>query len=73
METMKIREDASLARLSSSGAILNTDNDQLHKYRQEREKNLRINKVIEDTKNLKNDVDDIKNMLSKILEKIDGR
>lgn len=70
---MKIREDASLVRLSGSGAILNTDDDQLHKYRREREKNLRIKKVIEDTENLKNDVQDIKHMLSKILEKIDGR
>lgn len=67
MSHIKVENDKSLVRDSSTGAILNTDREALVAYR--RRKNLiksqedRINK-------LETDLSDIKNLLNTIIENI---
>jgi len=66
-EYYKVRENPDLVRQVSSSAILNTNDKELNKYRQERETRLKLLRVVEDTENLKNDVSEIKSMLKQLL------
>lgn len=67
---IKVKDHPGLVRDSRSKAILNTNDAALAKYREERDKQLRIQRAIEDVDGLKQDVDEIKAMLKKLLEKI---
>jgi predicted transcriptional regulator len=57
-------------RDSNSGAVLNVDNDSLKAYKLQKAKQKQIQSKLEDIDNIKKDVNDIKNMLSSILEKL---
>lgn len=70
MNYIKVKDHPGLVRDSQSKAILNTNDIALAKYREERDKQLRIQRAIEDVDGLKQDVDEIKAMLKKLLEKI---
>lgn len=65
---IKVKDYPNLVRDSKSNAILNVDNISLNKYKQERDRLLKLNKVIEEHDQIKNDISDIKNMLIKLTE-----
>jgi hypothetical protein len=60
---MKETEDSFLRDNNNTGCVLNTDNNALKAYKLKKQKNKEID-------NLKEEVKDIKNMLTLILEKI---
>ena len=66
-EFFKIRDNDHLIKNANTKAILNTDSGSLNKYREEREKLIKLSRVIEDTDKLKEDVVEIKNMLRQLL------
>lgn len=66
-EYFKIRDNDHLIKNANTKAILNTDSSSLNKYREEREKLIKLSRVVEDTDKLKEDVAEIKNMLRQLL------
>jgi hypothetical protein len=66
-EFYKVREHVDLIKRSDSKAILNTNTRGLDKYREERDKLLRLSKVVDDTDKLKEDVAEIKDMLRQLI------
>ena len=66
---IKVKDHPNLVRDTISNAILNVDNDALNKYKQERDRLLKLNRVVEEHEQIKNDISDIKNMLIKLMEK----
>jgi hypothetical protein len=60
---MKETEDSFLRDNNNTGCVLNTDNNALKAYKLKKQKNKEID-------NLKEEVKDIKNMLTLILEKM---
>ena len=65
----KVDGHESLVRDLSTGAILNINKDEISAARKRKLERRRKEKEFED---LKNEVGDIKNMLTKIIEKLDG-
>ena len=60
---------SNLVRDTSTGAILNINKDEISAARKRKLERRQKQKEFED---LKNEVGDIKNMLTKIIEKLDG-
>jgi len=60
---MKEKEDSFVRDNNNTGCVLNTDNNALKAYKLKKQKNKEID-------NLKEEVKDIKNMLTLILEKM---
>ena len=58
-----------LRRDPESNGIVNTDNNALNKYREERELKRKLTKMVEEHEALKGDIDDIKKMLHQLLGK----
>ena len=56
-----------LIRRGDSKAVINKDISGLNKYRQERDRMLKLQNVVEDTERLKVDVAEIKGMLRQLL------
>lgn len=74
---LKVKDHPGLVRDKNSNAILNTDQTALNKYREERERLLKVKNAVEDTELLKRevaqtkqDINEIKQMLMKLMEKI---
>ena len=65
----KVKEYAGLVRDTSTGAILNINKEEISAARKRKLERRQKEKEFED---LKNEVGDIKNMLTKIIEKLDG-
>ena len=65
----KVKEYAGLVRDTSTNAILNINKDEISAARRRKLERKQKEKEFED---LKNEVGDIKNMLTKIIEKLDG-
>ena len=68
-EFYKVRDHVDLIKNSDSKAVLNTNARSLDKYREEREKLMKLSIVVEETDKLKQDMADIKSMLAQLLEK----
>lgn len=68
-EYIKVKDHPNLVRDSKSNAILNVDNAALNKYKEERERLLKINSMVDEHEQMKNDISDIKSMLIKLMEK----
>ena len=66
---IKVKDHPNLVRDSQSNAILNVDNIALNKYKQERDRLLKLNRVVEEHEQIKNDISDIKSMLIELMEK----
>jgi predicted house-cleaning noncanonical NTP pyrophosphatase (MazG superfamily) len=66
-EYIKVKDYPNLVRDKKSNAILNTDRDSLNKYKEEREYQAKIKRVVEENDKLKNDVNEIKTLLYQIL------
>ncbi len=69
MSFTKVEGHRDLVRDNSSGAILNINKDEISAARKRKLERRQKEKEFED---LKNEVSDIKNMLTKIIEKLDG-
>ena len=65
----KVEGNSDLVRDTSTGAILNINKDEISAARKRKLERRQKEKEFED---LKNEVSDIKNMLTKIIEKLDG-
>ena len=63
----KVIDHPDLKRDIHSKAILNADSTGLNKYKEERDKQLKINKVLSETEALKSDMDEIKALLKELL------
>jgi hypothetical protein len=73
---LKVKDHPNLVRDKKSNAILNTDQTALNKYKEERERLLKIKNAVDDTEMLKKDmaqtkqdINEIKQMLIKLMEK----
>lgn len=62
-------EDKSLYRDTKSMTLLSKDVHAKHKYKEEKARQARMNRVIDDVENLKNDITDIKQLLQRLVEK----
>ena len=69
MSYIKVEGHSNLVRDTSTGAILNINKDEISSARKRK---LERKQKEKDFENLKNEVGDIKNMLNKIIEKLDG-
>ena len=69
MSFIKVEGHRDLMRDNSSGAILNINKDEINAAKKRKLERKQKEKELED---LKNEVGDIKNMLTKIIEKLDG-
>lgn len=69
MSYIKVEGHSNLVRDTSTGAILNINKDEISAARKRKLERKQKEKEFED---LKNEVGDIKNMLNKIIEKLDG-
>ena len=69
MQLKKVKDHAGLARDMQTGAIMNINKDDIAAARKRK---LERRKKEQEFEDLKNEVGDIKNMLTKIIEKLDG-
>ena len=65
---MKVKDKPELIRDTKSKAILNTDAQALNKYREERDFKLKLQKIVQENDQMKSDINEIKNLLLKVLE-----
>ena len=70
MTIAKVKDSPGLVRDMGNQAILNTDNIALEAYRRKRNKQKEIDEVISDINNMKSDIDQIKSLMQRLLEKI---
>ena len=68
-EFYKVRDHDHLIKNSDSKAVLSVNTRGLDKYREERERLLKLSSVLDRTDKLEDDVTEIKNMLKQLLEK----
>jgi hypothetical protein len=64
---LKVTDNPDLVRHRSSNAILNTNTRELNKYKEDREQKLKLKKMIEETEQMKSDIDEIKSLLRQLI------
>jgi hypothetical protein len=69
VEYIKVQDHKNLLRQKGSKGIVNCDVDELNKYKLEREQKLKIAKVVEEHDRMKDDINEIKDMLRTLLGK----
>lgn len=69
MKYLKVEGNSNLVRDTSTGAILNINKDEISSARKRKLERKQKEQEIVD---LKNEVGEIKNMLNKLIEKLDG-
>ena len=69
MSYIKVKGHSNLARVGQYGSIVNTNIEEIQAAKKRK---LERKQKEKDFENLKNEVSDIKNMLNKIIEKLDG-
>jgi cell fate (sporulation/competence/biofilm development) regulator YmcA (YheA/YmcA/DUF963 family) len=70
MKYAKVKENPELIRDMDSKAVLNTNLTALQAYKKKREKQQEIQSAIDDINNLRQDVNDLKSLMQRILDKI---
>jgi hypothetical protein len=65
-------EDKHLVRDTNSGAVINTDKAAFSMYKARREHDKKANDIADDVANLKQDMNEIKQMLHSIIRGTDG-
>lgn len=70
MIVTKVKDAPGLVRDMSNQAVLNTDISALEAYKRKRNKQQEIDEVISDINNMKSDIDQIKSLMLRLLEKI---
>ena len=68
MNKIKVKDSGSLYRVEESGAILNCSDSEYNSYLKLKEKKMR---EVSEMDKLKNDVDELKDMMKLILNKLD--
>jgi hypothetical protein len=65
---VKVQDRNDLVRDTSSSAILNIDNNSLAAYKARRDRERVLNDMISEFGNLRNDINEIKILISRVLE-----
>jgi len=66
-EFLKVKDNKDLVRLKDSKALLYTNTKELDKYKEEREQKLKLNKLLDENENMKNDIEEIKSLLRQLV------
>ena len=66
---VKVQDRNDLVRDTSSSALLNIDNNGLAAYKARRDRERVLNDMISEFGNLRNDINEIKILISRVLEK----
>jgi peptidoglycan hydrolase CwlO-like protein len=66
----KVKENPDLVRDLGNQAVLNTNVDALTAYKKRREKSKEIDQTNDDINNMKQDINDLKTLMQRILDKI---
>lgn len=69
VDYIKVQDHKNLLRQKGSKGIVNCDVDELNKYKQEREYKIKIARVVQEHDEMKNDLNEIKDMLRTLLGK----
>ena len=64
-----IKEDTNLIRDEENNAVLNTNVSGLEAYKKQRDKQRKVDNMVNDVDKLKTDLKDIKNLLEQLLNK----
>ena len=70
MKYAKVKENPELIRDMNSKAVLNTNLTALQAYKKKREKQQEIQSAVDDIKNLRQEVNELKTLMQRILDKI---
>jgi hypothetical protein len=70
MKVVKVKDVPGMVRDTSNQAVLNTDISALEAYKRKRKKQQEIDEVISDINNMKSDMDQIKTLMQRLLDKI---
>ena len=65
----KILDHSDLVRDVNSKGVINIDNTSMNKYKQERLYRLKLNQIVSEYDKLKSDIEEIKSLIKKLLEK----
>jgi hypothetical protein len=64
---IRVSDCPDLVREKQSKAILNTNQSELNKYKQTRDEKLKLRSLIEEQQKIRSDLDEIKNILYKLM------
>ena len=64
---IKVKDNKDLVRHKQSSAVLNTNQKELNKYKEEREQKLKLKKLVEENEQMESDIDEIKSMLRQLI------
>jgi len=67
---VKVKDNPNLVRDTRSQAVLNSDVDGLAAYKKRREKQHQMESAADDINTMKQDINDLKTLMQRILEKI---
>ena len=70
MKYAKVKENPELIRDMDSKAVLNTNLNALRAYKKKREKQQEIQSAVEDINNLRQEVNELKTLMQRLLDKI---
>lgn len=70
MKYAKVKENPELIRDMESKAVLNTNLSALEAYKKKREKQQEIQSAVEDINTMKQDINELKTLMQRILDKI---
>jgi len=70
MKYAKVKDNPELIRDMQSKAVLNTNLSALESYKKKREKQQELSSAIADINNMKQDINDLKTLMQRILDKI---
>jgi hypothetical protein len=70
MKYAQVKENPELIRDMDSKAVLNTNVAALQAYKKKREKQQEIQSAVDDINNMKNEINEIKTLMQRILDKI---
>jgi hypothetical protein len=66
----KIKDNPGLVRDMKNQAVLSVDNNALQSYKMKREKQKEITEAVSDINNMKQDINELKTLMQRILDKI---
>ena len=70
MKYAKVKENSELIRDMDSKAVLNTNLTALQAYKKKREKQQEIQSAVDDINNLRQEVNELKTLMQRLLDKI---
>ena len=66
-ELLKVKGNSDLVRQKNSNAILNMNVKDLNKYREDRDEKMKLKRLVDESEQMKSDIDEIKNLLRQLL------